>query len=212
MQLQLVVNKLRTCYTPIIIRHIIDKRSEELPIASCLQYRLCVSCNCKCNCFRSNSNCTNMSESSSSQSQLSFYLTVNGRSVLMSITLIFNECSYTHCKHHTDMPYCDSHKIDKRCEHLSNVSSLRCSFCWNCNCSWSKTKLHRFSQSQLANLFAIYDITKTCCQVFDDITIPWLHQVIHNFFPQIKFPAWVIQPIGQLFITVCDNLRLAAKV
>ena len=72
------------------------------------------------------------------ESQWSFYLIVNGRSVLMLITLIFNECSDMHSKHHTDIPYCDSHKIcaiDKQLQQLPIASNLKCSLCLNCNCN-----------------------------------------------------------------------------
>ena len=74
------------------------------------------------------------------ESQWSFYLIVNGRSVLMLITLIFNECSDMHSKHHTDIPYCDSHKIcviDKQLQQLPIASTLQCSWCSNCNCNYN---------------------------------------------------------------------------
>ena len=53
---------------------------------------------------------------------------------------LIDECRDWHYKHHTDMPYCGSHKIciiDKQLQQLPIASNLQCSLHSNCNCNYN---------------------------------------------------------------------------
>ena len=115
--------------------------------ASCLQYSLRSNCNCNCfwlelklHTFFPKIVLYSQFSRYITQSHCSLYLYVYGRSVSMLITFMFGECIDMRCKHHMDMPYCDSHKIciiDKQLEQLPTASNLQCSLCSNCNCNYN---------------------------------------------------------------------------